>query len=291
MKPILVLGATGRHGGTGASVARSLLAQGRAVRVMSRSGNAHFEGAQAVQADLHDRRTLQAALEGVEEAYFAYPIAPGITDAAANFASVGRSTGLKRVVVMSMGPSRVDSLSPLGRAQAVAEEILEWAGFQCLHLRVVALFFENLELLHGREIREDGVMRNSFADLPMNWMAGSDAAKLAVAALLHPERFEGKKAVWPTGGNRYSHAQVGELLAQNLGHPVSHKTISAAAWRDRLLELAKVDTRVNAGMASHISAVGASITGHFPANELFQQYTGEQPQSLEEAIRSGSLGL
>ncbi|MFX9962082.1 NAD(P)H-binding protein, partial [Acinetobacter baumannii] len=91
-------------------------------------------GIDVVAGDLHDRHTLAAALADVETAYFAYPVAAGIVDAAANFAAAGRAAGLKRVVVMSMGVSRPDSPSHLGRAQYLAEEMLEWAGFGCLHL-------------------------------------------------------------------------------------------------------------------------------------------------------------
>jgi uncharacterized protein YbjT (DUF2867 family) len=61
-----------------------------------------------------------------------------VVDAAANFASAGRAAGLKRVVVMSMGASHPKSPSHLGRAQWLAEELLEWAGFSCLHLPIAA---------------------------------------------------------------------------------------------------------------------------------------------------------
>src|SRR5689334_319713 len=135
-RPILVVGATGRHGGTGASVARLLRDRGLPVRALARSADERVapleaRGAEIVTGDLHDRRSLKAALDGVEVAYFAYPVAGGIVDAAANFASAGRAAGLKRVVVMSMAVSNPDSASHLGRAQWIAEELLEWAGFSC----------------------------------------------------------------------------------------------------------------------------------------------------------------
>jgi uncharacterized protein YbjT (DUF2867 family) len=109
-KPILVVGSTGRHGGTGATVARILRERGLRVRALTRKTDARVApleaiGAEVVAGDLHNRQSLKGPLEDVEVAYFMYPVAGGIVDAAANFASAGRASGLKRVVVMSMAVS------------------------------------------------------------------------------------------------------------------------------------------------------------------------------------------
>ena len=177
-KPILVLGATGRHGGTGGIVARALLERKIPVRALVRTLDERIEplralGAEVVKADLHERLSLLPALDGIKTAYFTYPIAGGIVEAAANFASAGRATGLQRLVVMSMGPSHPLSPSHLGRAQWLAEDLFEWAGFKCLHLRIAAAFLENIEMLHRHDIEGDGVIRNAFPDIPMKDRARS----------------------------------------------------------------------------------------------------------------------
>jgi uncharacterized protein YbjT (DUF2867 family) len=294
--PILVIGATGRHGGTGAAVARLLREQGVPVRALTRNADARLAplqalGAEIVVGDLHDRRALRDALAGVEVAYFTYPIAAGIVEAAANFAAAGRAAGLKRVVVMSMGAANPDHPSPLGRAQFLAEELLEWAGFACLHLRVAALFFENLALLHSKDIAGDGVIRNSFPDLPIPWIAGEDAGRLAVAALLHPERFGSKTAVYPTGGHSHSHAEVAALLGVHLGRTLRHETITREAWRARVAALAAEDDRVSDAAAAHISAVGAAIRRVLPLNDMLATTTGATPLSLQQMIDSGRLSF
>jgi len=97
-KPIFVIGGTGRHGGTGAYVARQLLKLGMPVRALVRQRDDRARsleelGAEVVVGDLHDRRSLIPALEGTFTAYFTYPIAGGIVDAAANFASAARAAG------------------------------------------------------------------------------------------------------------------------------------------------------------------------------------------------------
>ena len=65
---VLVIGATGRHGGTGARVVERLQAAGRLVRALVRSDDDRAQrlresGVQTLVGDLHDRRTLRPALE------------------------------------------------------------------------------------------------------------------------------------------------------------------------------------------------------------------------------------
>jgi uncharacterized protein YbjT (DUF2867 family) len=296
LNPILVVGGTGRHGGTGAYVVRQLIKLGIPVRALVRQRDdraAALEeiGTKVVVGDLRDRRSLIPAFEGTVTAYFTYPITGGIVDAAANFASAARAGGLKRLVVMSMGPANPDSPSHLGRAQWLAEELLEWSGLSCIHLRIASLFFENLELLHRQDILGDGVIRNSFPDLPMNWIAGADAGKLAVAALRFPERFGDKTAVYPTGSEKFTHSEVAGIIGRHLGRSLRYETISAEAWQTRLMELSEHDGRINLDMARHISTVGAAMRKPFPINDMFGAVTREQAMTLDEALRSGYLAF
>ena len=293
--PILVTGATGRHGGTGGFVARKLLRQGAAVRALARRDDARSQALVAesipvVFGDLHDRRSLLPALSGVKTAFFTYPIAAGAVEAAANFAAAGREAGLERIVVMSMAVARPDSPSPLGREQWLAEEVFEWAGFETLNLRIAALFTENIDLLHGHEIHGDGIIENAFGDVPFSWITGEDAARLAVAALLHPERAGQERTIYPSGGPPASHGEVARALSEKLGRPVQHRTISRRDWADRLVALGQTDGRINPAMAAHISAVGFAIRQPLPVNNLYEALTLERPTSILEAIGAGLVG-
>jgi uncharacterized protein YbjT (DUF2867 family) len=95
--PILVTGATGRHGGTGTHLARRLREAGRSVRALvlldERIAPLQALGAEIVVGDLHDRASLVGALEGVGLAYFTYPVNGGIVQSAANFAAAARQVG------------------------------------------------------------------------------------------------------------------------------------------------------------------------------------------------------
>src|SRR6266851_9781603 len=109
LNPILVVGGTGRHGGTGAYVVRQLIKLGIPVRALTRprddrAGALEEIGAEVAVGDLRDRRSLIPALEGTVTAYFTYPVAGGIVDAAANFASAARSVGLPTAICLPSLP-------------------------------------------------------------------------------------------------------------------------------------------------------------------------------------------
>lgn len=80
MEPLtLVTGVTGRHGSTGYLTARSLLQQGYPVRVMSRRDDAQVtdltnQGAEYVNADYFNYKSLKSALHEVKQAIFATPL-------------------------------------------------------------------------------------------------------------------------------------------------------------------------------------------------------------------------
>ena len=257
--PILVIGATGRHGSTGAHVARRLREEGILVRILARTVSERTNalaslGAEVVIGDLHDRRSLVPALGDVDLAYFTYPVDAGMVGAAANYAAAVREVGrAPRTVVMSMGPAHPLHPSDLGRDQWLAEEVMSWAGLEVLILRIGATFHENLLALHGDSIRRNGVLRSSFGDQPVAWINGRDAGEVAVAALLHPERFAGP-VCYPTGSELLDYHAVAAILSQELGRPISFEPISRDQWCQELLETAAANPGgvVNTAMAGHI---------------------------------------
>ncbi len=297
MSVFLVTGATGRHGGTGAYVARRLKAEGHRIRVLARSDDERSrklaeEGFDVRLGDLRERSTLHAAVDGVTHASFCFPVEAGIVDAAAGFSSALREVSPKaRVVVLSMGPAHAKSPSPLGRAQWLAEEVMAWAGLDACILRVAAMFYENVALLHGASIREEGVIRNCFGEARAPWIAGEDAGELVVAALLHPERFGGKGIHYPPGSALLSHRELAKELSEETGEPVRYESIPQTEWRDELVALAaRPGTPINVDMANHISVLGQAISQKgaqiAPDAGALERLMGRSPVSFRQYVRS-----
>jgi uncharacterized protein YbjT (DUF2867 family) len=288
---ILVTGAGGQHGGTGAHLVRRLLSQRRRVRILVRRESATTRefadaGVDVIRGDLQDRRTITPALDGVSQAYFTYPIAAGVLSAAANWSEATRRADHPiRTVVMSMAPAHPDHPSDRGRDQWLAEQVMQWAGLDVLVLKVMALFHENLEVAHASSIAHEGVMRNCFGNGRVPWVSGADAAELALAALLHPEDFTGPVAQ-VSGTESISHPDIAEMLARQLGRPVRFEPVDQAAWKAELLQIAGTESgpHVSVDMAHHIPAVAMTVAHAGPMQSVdpgqFERLTGRKPFPL-----------
>lgn len=295
LETTLVIGAGGRHGGTGSHVVRRLRAQRHAVRVLVRTDDERARhlrelGAEIVVGDLQDQRTLHAAVRDAGAVYFTYPVAPGIVQAAANLAAAIRSAGTApRLIVMSMAVAAADNPSGLGRAQWAAEEVLGWAGLEPVILRFAALFYENIPLLHAESIRRTGTFANSFGDAVVPWISGLDAAGFAVTALTDPARYPRGTTHYPPGAAAHSHADIAALIGTETGIPVRFTPISAEQWRRDIENLAHRGTSLNAAMAQHISSIGAVFAG-LPATPpadpaALTEAIGHPPQTFADHLR------
>ncbi len=265
--PVLVVGATGRHGGTGTTVVNRLLSHGRPVRALVRNEDERAVqlrrlGATTVVGDLHDRASLVEAVRDVSAVYFTYPVAAGVVSAAANLTSVLAEVRPKpHLVVMSMAVSSVDSPSRLGQAHAVAEEVFTWAGLNPTVLRFGGLFHENVLLLHGATIRENDLIANSFGEGPAPWIGGDDAGEIAVTHLLASAP-KSARVSYPPPAEVIDHAELARIISAETGRPVRFEPISAARWRKELEATAETDpaSPINAAMAQHISTIGAALS-------------------------------
>ncbi|MFF4594244.1 NmrA family NAD(P)-binding protein [Amycolatopsis sp. NPDC001319] len=296
---VLVTGATGRHGGTGAHVVRRLLESGIPVRALVRGHDERSErvaalGAEVVVGDLNDYRTLVPALDGVAQAYLTYPVDAGIVQAAANYAEAMRETGGNpRTVVMSMGPSTRTHPSHLGRGQWLSEEVLQWAGLDVTILRMAAVFHEDLPLFSTQSVRHESVIRNCFAEKPVSWLNALDAAEFCVAALLHPELFAGAPVHYLPGPEFFDFHQVAEVFSDVLGRPVHFEPVSREAWEKELLDLAASPQAglLKADMSRHITACGYAVAEglergntKYTDTDAFRRITGRTPTTLHDYL-------
>jgi NAD(P)H dehydrogenase (quinone) len=96
-KKVLVSGASGD---TGRAAIREAIALGLDVRAMVHGRDARSElletlGAEVVLGDLLEIDTVRAGMEGVDAAYFVWPVAPGLIHATVNFARQQRKPAFR----------------------------------------------------------------------------------------------------------------------------------------------------------------------------------------------------
>ncbi len=125
---ILVTAATGK---TGAATATQLLEKGYPVRALvhrvdGRSRRLAAAGAEIVVGSMEDMVDLQAALSGIQRAYFCPPLVPGALRRATLFAAAAQEARLEIVVALSQWVS--DPLHPAvhSREKWLSGRVLEW---------------------------------------------------------------------------------------------------------------------------------------------------------------------
>ena len=291
--PILVTGATGRQGGSGRAVAEYLLKSGRSVRALVRTLDKRADvlktmGAAVVVGDFMNYEGLVTALDGISSAYFCYPVGSGIAEAAGLFAAAGRKQGLKTIVDLSLAASRPDSPSPQGRAQWVTEQVFEWAGFAGVHLRIAAFFMDNVTLIDGPGIRENGRIANSFGDLALPFIAGADVGALAASLLLNP-RLASTRAVYAGGVERLTYAQIAESVSSVTGRTVRYEELTPEDWHKELFaSSAERGGEPNVRAADHLVAQSVALRANpipsIPDHVL--EFTGRPPISFADFVQA-----
>src|SRR5260370_37623640 len=157
-QPILITGAAGGpQGSTGRLVAGLLLKQGIPVRAFvhkldARSDELRRQGAEISEGDLLKPASVQAAMKDVKRAYFTYPVADGLLEAATIFATSAHDAGLELVVNNSQFQGTPDD--PLFRdlqpapsfrnlQHRLADRIFDWAPIGAVHIQAPP-YYENV---------------------------------------------------------------------------------------------------------------------------------------------------
>ncbi len=189
---ILIVGASGRLGGT---IAKRLLAQGKAVRLMTRtpSNLVHLkqQGAEVVSGDLRNPASLLSACEGVEQVLAAAHALTGkgdnnpqTVDDAGNrqLIDTARAAGVKHFVFLSILGASPDAPVEFFRIKYHTEEYLRASGLSFTIIRPSA-FMDLWAQLIGLPILEQGKTTIfGRGNNPINFVAVEDVARFVCIA-------------------------------------------------------------------------------------------------------------
>lgn len=231
---ILVVGATGRLGGT---IAHRLLADGRPVRILVRPQSDYQSlvqaGAEPVIGDLKNPASLVSACDGIE-AIITTANAAGrggddtfqtVDDEGnENLINAAVEAGVERFVFTSILGSDPNSPVPLMRAKGVTEERLRASGLAYTitqadaHMDLLIPVVLGVPLGRGEPVRlvAEGRRKHSF-------VAQEDVAAYTVAALDHPAA---RNQVIPIGGPEpLSWRDIVSATEQEFGRAIPIETI------------------------------------------------------------------
>lgn len=277
---------TAATGNTGAPTVKILLDAGRRVRafvhcVDHRSDALAAIGAEIVEGDLLDFRSVSSAMAGVDAAYFCYPIAPGtLLPATAIFAQTASEAGVDAVVNMSQISARRDAKSNAAQQHWLAERLLDRAAFKTTHLRPT--FFS--EWLKWQWLRNDGegVLRVPFGTGRHAPISGVDQARVIAAILQNPAPHD--RQVYPlVGDHELDHYGIAEEIADTLGIPVRYEPVDILAFAAALTAQRRTDFFVQ-----HISSVAQDYQdGIFGGeNNLVEVISGHKPMTVADYVNA-----
>ena len=189
---ILTVGASGRLGGT---VAKRLLAQGKAVRLMTRTPSNLFhlkqQGAEVVSGDLRNPASLLSACEGVEQVLAAAHALTGkgdnnpqTVDDAGNrqLIDAARAAGVKHFVFLSILGASPDAPVEFFRIKYHTEEYLRASGLSFTIIRPSA-FMDLWAQLIGQPVLEQGKTTIfGRGNNPINFVAVEDVVRFICIA-------------------------------------------------------------------------------------------------------------
>lgn len=236
-RQVLISGATGD---TGRAAVRESLALGLGVRALVRKLDHRAEalraqGAEVVVGDLHDIDSVRAAMQGVDAAYFVWPVAPGLLTAVVNFAQAAKETGVRTIVNLSQRSANRESDSDSCRDTYIAERVFDWSGVGVIHLRPT-YFLEWLLYPWQLPFLRQGVLRMPVGKGRHSPIAADDQGRAIAALLKNPEGYIGR-TIPLSGPVEMDHDQMAAELSEALGRPIVFQDLPVEEYTASLAQM------------------------------------------------------
>lgn len=281
---ILITGATGD---TGRAAVRECLKRGMDVRAMvrrrdERSGALEQIGAEVVVGDLHRIDGVRQAMEGRDAAYFVYPVAPGVIEAAANFAQAAKEAGVSAIVNLSQRSASRTSTSWSCQETWICEQILNWSGLGVTHLRPT-YFLE--WLLYPWQLPlfvDKGIIRLPVGKGRHAAIAAEDQGRVIAAILHHPDGHAGQ--TYPLFGLvEMDHDQMAVELTETLGRPIVFQDVGIEEYCNSLESMgvpAFVIQHLGGAMLDYQHGVMSGMSDNV------ERLSGQKPMSVAAFARA-----
>jgi uncharacterized protein YbjT (DUF2867 family) len=271
---ILITGATGT---IGKELTKYLSAKGISFRAMVRSmqsakETASLPGAELVQGDFNDLKSVEKALQGIEKAFLLTNSSEMAEQQQLSFVKIAASAGVRHIVKLSQWAADVQSPVRFLRYHAVVENLIKESGMDYTFLRP-NLFMQGL-----LGFRETIIKQNQFfgaiGDAPISMVDIRDIAAVAGEALITPGH-EGK-IYNLTGPEALTHAEIAKKLSYVTGREIRFIDITPDVLKSTLLNVGFPEWQAEGLVedyahykreeAAKISDDIKEVTGHEPRN-------------------------
>jgi uncharacterized protein YbjT (DUF2867 family) len=298
-QPILITGASGgSQGSTGRFVAGLLLKQGVPVRAFvhkldARSDELRQQGAEIVEGDLLNPATVQVAMKDVKRAFFTYPVADGLIEAATIFAAAARDAGLELVINNSQFQGMHDDAAFRDLKSApsfrnlqhrLADRIFDWAHVGAVHIQTPP-YYENVRALVSRSVAAQNTAFLPWGDgnaiIPL---AGAEDVARVAATLLTRSGVPAQN-VYPVVGETPTVREIVETLGKAIGREIRYVPITDEQWAEAMKE------RMNAHALNHLTHLWQYFRKsgeRFYPTDTIGAVTGRKAQTLQEFFRANA---
>jgi NAD(P)H dehydrogenase (quinone) len=278
-RQILITGATGK---TGATAATTVLDQGHRVRALvhrldERADRLAKAGAEVVAADMLDVDAVSRAAKGIDAAYFAYPPAPGMVEAAATFLQAAEENGVGAIVNMSQLAARRDAVDLESREHWIIERMLDHFTGTVTHLQPTTFAEWLIEFWNPAT----GEYRLPLADARDAPIAAEDIGRVAAAILIDPQPHAGKVYTL-FGPAEVDYYQITEVMTRVLGRRVSYVPVTPDEFRSALERRGR-----DPQLIEHQVNVTADVRDglYSGTNDIVRRLTGAEPLTIEAFVQ------
>ena len=269
-QPILVTGATGN---TGSPLVVQLTQRGAAMRVMVRGPGdaAKFDQARVsvVVADFDDAQSINAALDGIGQAYLVTPSSEKAAEQQMRFAEIAVDAGVQHLVILSQFAAKPDSPVRFLRWHAEVERRVRELGIGFTFLRP-NLYFQGLLAFAGT-IATSSRFFAPIGDARVSAVDVRDIAAVAAVALTEPGHSGQSYTI--TGPAAITHGEIAAALTAALGREITFVDVPPPEFADGLRDVLpawQVDglledyAHYRRGEAAEVYPTVADVTGRQP---------------------------
>ena len=259
----------------------------------ARSDGLRKQGAEVIEGDLLNPASVQAAMRDVKRAYFTYPVADGLLEAATIFADSARNAGLELVVNNSQFQGRPGdpAFRDLQHAPSfrnlqhrLADRIFDWANVGAVHLQAPP-YYENIRALVSGSVAQQGTVFLPWGEdttvIPL--VGAEDVSRVAATLLANPGK--PSQNVYPLVGETPTVREIIESLIRAIGRPVRYVAITDEQWANAVKE------QINPHALDHLTHLWQYFRKgkeRFQATDAIRMVTGSDPQTLEKFFRANA---
>lgn len=283
IKKILVTAAAGK---TGRATIDELLKMGYAVRALvrqhdDRSKQMESQGVEVVVGDLLNFEDMVHTMDGVQTAYFCYPVyIPGLLRATAYFLQATIEKKVKSIVNMSQISARRDAKSNAAQDHWVSERLFDLSGITVTHLRPT--FFAEWLLAAAPGVKANHEIRLPFGSGRWAPVSSVDLGQVVARVCAAPEKYAGQ-ILKLYGPKEYDLHEMSAVISEVIGRKVVYVPLTMEEFDESYTKKG-----FDKHFIQHIENVSQDcINGIFAGtNHVIEEITGRPATSLHDFINT-----